>query len=81
LIEDVAEGLTHSNADYPIVLAGRAGGAMKYPGIHHRGGTTFGVRKNTNDVLMTILRAMGSTRDGIGTGLTRSTSPCSEVLS
>jgi hypothetical protein len=77
---DCAEGLSHSNADYPVVLAGRAGGAMRFPGVHHRGGTTFGVRKNTNDVLMTILRAMGSSRTSIGTGITRSQTPVSEVL-
>lgn len=77
---DVAEGLTHSNADYPVVLAGRAGGAMKFPGVHHRPGETLGIKKNTNDVLMTILQAMGSSRASIGTGLTRSETSISQVL-
>lgn len=77
---DTAEGLVHSVADYPVVLVGRAGGAMRFPGTHVRGETLFGVRKNTNDILVTILRAMGSTRAGIGTGLTRSTSVVDEVL-
>lgn len=78
---DLAEGLSHSNEDYPIVLAGRAGGAMRFPGIHHRGGTIAGLRRNTNDVLVTILRAMGSERSGIGEGITRSTNPVTEVMS
>ncbi len=77
---DLAEGLTHSNADYPIVLAGKCGGAMKFPGIHVRGGTTLGIRKNTNNVLVTILEAMGSARSSIGNGLESSNTPVSEVL-
>jgi hypothetical protein len=77
---DCAEGLSHSNADYPIVLAGRARGAMRFPGVHVRGTTTFGLRKNTNDVLVTILRAMGSPRGSIGNGITRSTTVVSDVL-
>jgi hypothetical protein len=77
---DCAEGLTHSNGDYPVVLAGRAGGAMRFPGVHHRPGETFGLKKNTNDILMTILQAMGSPRTSIGTGLTRSDTAISQVL-
>ena len=75
---DLSEGLTHSVDDYPIVLAGRAGGAMRFPGIHLRGPSL--VRKNTADVLMTIMRAMGSTRASIGTGLTASSTPVSEIM-
>ena len=75
---DLSEGLTHSVDDYPIVLAGRAGGAMRFPGIHLRGPSL--VRKNTADVLMTILQAMGSTRASIGTGLTASSTPVSEIM-
>jgi hypothetical protein len=80
---DVAEGLDHSNDDYPILLAGRAGGAMKFPGVHIRATTTFGIKRNTNDVLMTILQAMGSGRASIGEGITRSTTDdvVTEVLS
>lgn len=77
---DCAEGLTHSNADYPVVLAGRAGGAMKFPGVHHRPAATFGLKKNTNDILMTILQAMGSSRASIGEGITQSESAISAVL-
>jgi len=75
---DLAEGLTHSVDDYPILLAGRAGGAMRFPGIHVRGPSL--IRKNTSDVLVTILRAMGSNRTSIGTGTSASSSVVSEVL-
>ena len=75
---DLSEGLTHSVENYPIVLAGRAGGAMRFPGIHLSG--PLSVRKNTSDVLMTILQAMGSTRSSIGTGLTASSTPVSEIM-
>lgn len=75
---DTAEGLVHSVADYPVVLVGKAGGAMRFPGTHVRGPSLL--KKNTNDILMTILRAMGSTRGSIGTGLSRSTSVVPEVL-
>lgn len=78
---DVAEGLVHSIDDYPVLLAGKAGGAMKFPGVHHRPNAVAGVQKNSNDILMTILAAMGSTRAGIGTGITRSTSTIGAVLS
>ena len=75
---DTAEGLTHSVKDYPILLVGRACGAMKHPGVHVRGPQLL--TRNTNDVLVTILRAMGSTRTSIGTGTTTSTSVVPDVL-
>ena len=78
---DTAEGLTHSVADYPIVLCGKAGGAMRFPGVHVRGTDLFGIgRKNTNDVLMTIFRAMGSSRTSIGNGSSRSSTVISDIL-
>jgi hypothetical protein len=39
------------------------------------------MRRNTADVLMTIMRAMGSTRASIGTGLTASSTPIAEIMS
>lgn len=50
---DVAEGQPHSISDYPILVAGKAGGALTHPGIHVRGNGN-----NTSDVLLTLLRAM-----------------------
>ncbi len=74
---DAAEGLTHSLSNYPILLAGKAGGALR-TGIHVAGPTL--VRRNTNEVLMTILRAMGSPRTSIGNGTTRSSSVIAEFM-
>ena len=58
---DCAEGKSHSNRDYPILLAGRAGGKLKYPGIHSRA-----PQQNPNQVLLTMLRAMGIERPSYG---------------
>ena len=52
---DTADGRGHTLEDYPIVVAGRGGGSLRYPGIHHRcecGG-------NTSKVLLSVLRAAG----------------------
>jgi hypothetical protein len=67
---DLAEGLPHSINDYPILVAGKAGGALKHPGIHVRGNGT-----NTSDVLLTLLQAMdlNVTEFGKGGGRTTST--------
>ncbi len=73
---DLAEGLTHSNQDYPVLLAGKAGGAMKFPGVHFRSNQL----RNTNDILMTILTAMGSARTEIGVSATRTTTTVGEAL-
>jgi hypothetical protein len=50
---DTAEGLPHSINDYPVLVAGKGGGALVHPGIHVRGNGG-----NTSDVLLTLLQAM-----------------------
>jgi len=67
---DTAEGLVHSINDYPILVAGKGGGALKHPGIHFRGNGA-----NTSDVLLTLLQAMdvNVTEFGKGGGLTKNT--------
>jgi len=72
---DVAEGESHSSDDYPIVIAGRAGGALKYPGVHHRGSR----RDNTSDVLLTLLRATGTGATSIGQDQGYSNRPCTAI--
>ena len=52
---DVAEGLDHSINDYPVLLAGKGGGALK-SGYHFR--STSG--RNTSDILRTALKALGT---------------------
>jgi hypothetical protein len=67
---DTSEGLSHSINDYPILIAGGGGGALKHPGVHFRGNGT-----NTSDVLLTLLQAMDLKRTSFGVkgGLTSNT--------
>jgi hypothetical protein len=51
---DTAEGQPHSINDYPILVAGKAGGALVHPGVHYRSAS----RENTSKVLLTLLQAM-----------------------
>jgi hypothetical protein len=50
---DVSDGRAHSIDDYPILVAGGAGGRLRTPGVH--------VRRpgdNTSKVLLTLLQAL-----------------------
>ena len=51
---DCGDGTAHSVNEYPIVIAGRAGGELVHPGIHLET-----EREHTNRVLLTLLRAVG----------------------
>jgi hypothetical protein len=53
---DVSYGKSHSVEDYPIVLCGSAGGAIK-TGLHYRSPSN----ENTSKMLLTLSRAMGLT--------------------
>jgi hypothetical protein len=64
---DVAEGLSHAIDDLPVLVAGRAGGYLKHPGVHYRGNDPlFGV--SVSDVLFTCLSAVGTGATGVGSG-------------
>jgi hypothetical protein len=67
---DTAEGQAHSINDYPILVAGKGGGALVHPGIHFRG-----KGNNTSEVLLTLLQAMGLNINEFGKagGLTSTT--------
>jgi Protein of unknown function (DUF1552) len=72
---DVAEGIAHSIDDYPILVAGRAGGALKYPGVHLRG-----KGENTTNVLLTCLRAtIGPTVTEAGKDEGYTKTPCTGI--
>ena len=51
---DTSDGLVHSVNDYPILIAGGAGGFLKNLGVHYASN-----RENTSKVLLTLVRAMG----------------------
>lgn len=72
---DVAEGIDHSITDYPVLLAGRGGGALR-AGLHYR--STTG--RNTTDILLTCLRALGTNATSAGKDQGLSTTPISELL-
>jgi hypothetical protein len=59
---DTADGKEHTLQDYPILVAGRAGGALKHPGVHYRSDT----KENSSKVLLSILRAVGLRLDEFG---------------
>ncbi|HZH04230.1 MAG TPA: DUF1552 domain-containing protein, partial [Myxococcaceae bacterium] len=73
---DVAEGPAHSTHDYPILVAGRAGGALKYPGVHVRSNSG----ENTSDVLLSCLQAVGTGVTSVGKDGGYSNRPCSGIL-
>ncbi len=72
---DVAEGLDHSINDYPVLLAGKGGGTLK-SGYHFRSPSG----RNTSDVLMTCLRALGTGASSVGKDAGLSTTPIAELL-
>ncbi len=72
---ELSEGFTHSNDEFPIIVAGRAGGALN-PGKHVRSSS----RENTTKVLLTLLRAMGDTRPSYGVDLGATSDVISELL-
>jgi hypothetical protein len=78
---DVADGKDHTLTDYPILVAGKGGGFLKYPGVHYRSTTA----ENTSTVLLTVLRAAGVTgTDGqlltaFGGGGGAVTTPCAAL--
>lgn len=60
---DTGDGQGHTIDDYPILVAGRGGGALVHPGIHHRA-----MGNNTSEVLLTCIRAMGIEAESFGEG-------------
>lgn len=76
-VTELANGYNddHGVRNHSIVVAGRAGGALKYPGIHAR---TLG--RNTSDVLLTAARAVGANVPSVGGGGGLSSTPCTDIM-
>jgi hypothetical protein len=72
---DTSDGRAHSLTDYPILIAGKGGGFLKYPGIHYRSVTS----ENTSMALLTVLRAAGTNLSTVGAGLGLSTVSCTPI--
>lgn len=58
---DCSFGRTHAIDDYPMVIAGRAGGAL-VPNIHYRSPSN----ENASKVMLTLIRAVGARADEYG---------------
>jgi hypothetical protein len=56
---DVSDGQAHSVTDYPLVVAGKGGGFLKYPGVHYKSATA----ENASTAVLSALRAAGVTDD------------------
>ena len=72
---DVAQGLDHSINDYPVLLAGSAGGKLK-TGVHYR--STNG--RNTSDILFTLMKALGTGVTSVGKDEGYSNTAINELL-
>jgi hypothetical protein len=72
---DTADGKGHTITDYPIVVAGRAGGFLKYPGVHYRSTS----KENPSLVLMSLLRGVGLPLTEFGKDGGRVTTGCSAI--
>ena len=72
---EVSIGEDHRFRDYPVLIAGRANDALKYPGVHVRKGEDV----PTTQIIYTCLRAMGVQLPAWGTDLFRVTEPISEI--
>jgi hypothetical protein len=71
---DTADGKAHSITDYPILVAGKGGGFLKYPGVHYRS-----AGENTSMALLTVLRAAGLQLTQFGGGGGAVTKSCSAI--
>jgi hypothetical protein len=60
---DTSDGKAHGINNYPILVAGKAGGKLKYPSVHYKSNG-----ENTSMVLLSILRSVGLDLAQFGTG-------------
>jgi hypothetical protein len=72
---DAAEGLTHSCFDQPIIVAGRGGGDLVYPGVHYRSDSG----ENTTDILLSVLKTVDPTATEAGADQGYSNTPCKAI--
>jgi hypothetical protein len=61
---DTSDGRYHNVRDYPILVAGKGGGFLKYPGVHYKSASG----ENTNLALLSVLKAAGLQLTSFGTG-------------
>lgn len=74
ITSDTSDGEAHSVNDLPVVIAGKAGGALKYPGVYYHSNG-----EHTNRVLLSVLRGVGLTLAEIGEGNNKQTAGVSAI--
>jgi hypothetical protein len=72
---DVSGGWDHSMNDYPLLVAGRAGGALPFPGVH-----VALAGDNATRVPLTCLRAIGAPVEVFGSEQLAASVPIPELL-
>jgi Protein of unknown function (DUF1552) len=72
---DCSEGWSHSVQNQPMIVAGKGGGYLKYPGIHFAA-----PNGNPSDVLLTCLRKFDPNAASVGAGNPMSTTPFLDIL-
>jgi hypothetical protein len=70
---DTAWGKTHTNAEWPVLLAGKAGGKLQGDGHYNFQGD------NLSKALLTVAQIMGSTATSFGGGAGAVTAPLSGI--
>lgn len=72
---DCGDGSTHDSFDHPIIVAGRGGGALKYPSVHYRSLT----KENTTDILLSCLQVFVPSATEAGAAEGYSNTPCTAI--
>jgi len=72
---DVSGGWDHAMTDYPLLVAGRAGGALAYPGVH-----VSLAGDNAARVPFTCLKAVGVPVDSFGSDQFATAAPVAGIL-
>jgi hypothetical protein len=72
---DTSDGKFHNMRDFPILIAGKGGGFLRYPGIHYRSPSA----ENASKALLTLLRAAGTNLNTVGAGKGLVTDSCTAI--
>jgi hypothetical protein len=75
LASDTAEGFDHSVTDMPVVVVGKGGGTLRYPGVYFRQQGA-----NTSNILLSVMKSVDPTLSSVGGDSGISTTPCSGIM-
>jgi Protein of unknown function (DUF1552) len=73
---DTSDGRYHNIRDYPILIGGKGGGYLKYPGVHYRSPSGT---ESTSTSLLTVLRAAGTNLNQAGAAGGLATTGCGGI--